>query len=225
MSYRLSTTDTAPVGVTSATQETPAADQAVPSPSEAYSALAEIVSRAQAGDLAAQAELVSRYRRRVTGLVRGIVPVRCIVEDLVQTTMIKMVRRLPQLRNPAVFESWMMSLARNGALDYLRRRKCQPVTVFDEVALLTVPQSVPERSEEEILEALDRALAQLNPRDRRLVRQVVRGESYRAIAAREGVSVAMVKIRLHRVRPFLRASVGGDVGVETRAPRSARPPE
>ena len=225
MSYRLSTIDTAPLGATCETSEIPAAERAAPPPSEAYAALASIVSRAQAGDLEAQAELVSCYRRRVTGLVRSIVPIRCIVEDLVQTTMIKMIRRLPQLRNPAVFESWMMSLARNGALDYLRRRKCQPATVFDEVALLTVPETVPERTEEEILEALDRALRQLNPRDRRMVRQVVRGDSYRAIAAREGVSVAMVKIRLHRVRPFLRASVGGDVGVETRAPRSVRPPE
>lgn len=225
MSYRLSTIDTAPVGVSRETSEISAAEPAALSPSEAYTALASIVCRAQAGDLMAQTELVSRYRRRVTGLVRGIVPVRCMVEDLVQTTMIKMIRRLPQLRNPAVFESWMMSLARNGALDYLRRRKCQPMTVFDEVALLTVPETLPERTEEEIFAALDRALEQLNPRDRRLVRQVVRGESYRAIAAREGVSVAMVKIRLHRVRPFLRASVGGDIGVESRSPRSTRPPE
>lgn len=221
MSYRLSTSDTAPIGAPCEIGQVPAFEPATPH----MGALAGIVSRAQSGDLEAQAELVARYRRRVTGLVRGIVPVRSIVEDLVQTTMIKMIRRLPQLRNPAVFESWMMSLARNGALDYLRRRKCQPVTVFDEVALLTVPETVPERTEAEILAALERALAQLNPRDRRLVRKVVRGDSYRTIAASEGVSVAMVKIRLHRVRPFLRASVGGDVGVETRAARASRPPE
>lgn len=225
MSYRLSTIDTVPLSVLSKTNETLCTEEAAPQSCEGPAALVGVVTRAQAGDLRAQTELVCRYRLRVTGLVRGIVPVRCVAEDLVQITMIKMVRRLPQLRNPAVFESWLMSLARNGALDYLRRRKCQPVTVFDEVTLLTVPATVPERTEEEILAALDRALAQLTTRDRRLVRRVVSGESYRAIAAREGVSVAMVKIRLHRVRPFLRATVGGDVGVETRAPRSARPPE
>lgn len=225
MSYRLSTIDSAPAGPSRELQELPGAERPAAPPLAAYAALASVVSRAQSGDMAAQTELVNRYRRRVTGLVRGIVPVRCVVEDLVQATMIKMIRRLPQLRNPAVFESWMMALARNGALDHLRRRKCQPVTVFDEVALLTVPESVPERTEEEIFSALERALADLNPRDRRLVRRLVRGESYRMIAAREGISVAMVKIRLHRVRPFLRARVGGDVGVQTRAPRSMRPPD
>lgn len=225
MSYRLSSVETAPTGAGCETIETTAVETLTPVISGAYTALAQVVSRAQAGDLEAQSELVERYRRRVTGLVRGIVPVRWVVEDLVQITMIKMVRRLPQLRNPAVFESWMMSLARNGALDYLRRRKCQPVTVCDEVALLTVPAEAPERNEEEIFSALDRALTQLNPRDRRMVQRVVRGESYRAIAAREGVSVAMVKIRLHRVRPFLRASVGGEIGVAARGVRSARPPE
>lgn len=225
MSYRLSSIDSAPSGLSHEVQKMPATEEAEGPPLADYAALASIVSRAQSGDMAAQTELVNRYRRRVTGLVRGIVPARCIVEDLVQATMIKMIRRLPQLRNPAVFESWMMALARNGALDYLRRRKCQPVTVFDEAALLTVAEAVPERTEEEIFNALDRALEELNPRDRRMVRRVVRGESYRLIAAREGVSVAMVKIRLHRVRPFLRARVGGEVGVETRAPRSMRPPE
>ena len=60
----------------------------------------------------------------------------------------------------------------------------------------------------EILAALDRALARLNPLDRSLVTQFVAGESYGTIAARSGLSLASVKVRLHRVRPFLRTWVG-----------------
>ena len=60
----------------------------------------------------------------------------------------------------------------------------------------------------EILAALDRALARLNPIDRTLVSQFVAGESYGSIAEQVGLTLATVKVRLHRVRPFLRTWVG-----------------
>ncbi|MES2692838.1 MAG: sigma-70 family RNA polymerase sigma factor [Verrucomicrobiota bacterium] len=231
MSYRLATIETAPTSGGTETTETAImargerpAPPAPPSPSP-HAVLAATVRRAQSGDLEAQADLVRRYHRRIMGLVRGIVSPRCVVEDLVQTTMIKMLRRLPQLRNPEVFESWMLSLARNGALDYLRRRKCQPVMVFDEVALNTAPEAPAARTEAEIMAALERALMYLNSMDRRLVQLVVQGNSYQAIANRVGVTVATVKIRLHRVRPFLRARVGAEIGVEASAAKSLHPPE
>ena len=60
----------------------------------------------------------------------------------------------------------------------------------------------------EILAALDRALERLAPLDRALVTQFVAGDSYGTIAERAGLSLATVKVRLHRVRPFLRSWVG-----------------
>jgi len=60
----------------------------------------------------------------------------------------------------------------------------------------------------EILTALDRALTRLSPVDRALVSQFVAGDSYSEIADRAGLSLATVKVRLHRVRPFLRTCVG-----------------
>jgi DNA-directed RNA polymerase specialized sigma24 family protein len=68
----------------------------------------------------------------------------------------------------------------------------------------------------EILAALDRALARLSPIDRTLVAQFVAGETYGSIAEQAGLSLATVKVRLHRVRPFLRSWVGEMT--ETRQP-------
>ena len=48
----------------------------------------------------------------------------------------------------------------------------------------------------------------MTPIDRTLVSQFVAGESYGTIAAQAGLSLATVKVRLHRVRPFLRSWVG-----------------
>jgi RNA polymerase sigma-70 factor (ECF subfamily) len=172
------------------------------------SELIALVRRADSGDAAAQCELVRRYTRRVAGFVRAIIRQPDAVEDVTQMVFIKMFRRLGRLRDPAVFESWLFTLARNTGLDFLRRRSCRPNTVAldDEVFQIADPSNTSATGE--ILAALDRALARLAPLDRTLITQFVAGESYGEIAARAGLSLATVKVRLHRIRPFLRACVG-----------------
>lgn len=170
--------------------------------------IARLVTRANAGESIAQAELVQRYTRRVAGFVRSIIRQPDAVEDVTQTVFIKMFRRLGRLRDPAVFESWLFTLARNTSLDFIRRRNCRPSTVaIDEQVNQIADPSTPSATTE-IMLALDRALARLSPLDRSLVSQFVAGDSYSEIANRAGLSLATVKVRLHRVRPFLRTCVG-----------------
>jgi RNA polymerase sigma-70 factor (ECF subfamily) len=170
--------------------------------------LINLVQRANAGEGAAQAELMRRYTRRVAGFVRAIIRQPDAVEDVTQMVFIKMFRRLGRLRDPAVFEAWLFTLARNTGLDFIRRRRCRPSTVAldDEVFQIADPSNSGALTE--IQAALDRALTRLTPLDRSLVAQFVAGESYGIIAERAGLSLATVKVRLHRVRPFLRTWVG-----------------
>lgn len=175
---------------------------------EEKNALIALVRRAEAGDPAAQSELVRRYDRRITGFIRAIIRQPEAVEDVTQMIFIKMFRRLSRLREPAVFESWLFTLARNTALDFIRRRNCRPVTVGLDEQVDQVADPGNAGATTEILAALDWALARLSPIDRSLVSQFVAGESYGAIATRTGLSLASVKVRLHRVRPFLRTWVG-----------------
>lgn len=179
-------------------------------------ALTELVRRAEANDPVAQKELVQKYTRRVAGFVRGIIRQPECVEDVTQTIFIKMFRRLSRLRDPAVFESWLFTLARNTSLDFIRRRRCRPTTVALEEEVFQIADPSTGSGTAEILAALDRALTRLTPIDRSLVTQFVAGESYGEIAARAGLSLATVKVRLHRVRPFLRTWVGEMT--ETRQP-------
>lgn len=172
------------------------------------SALIAVVRRAEAGEHAAQGELVHRYTRRVAGFVRAIIRQPDAVEDVTQMVFIKMFRRLSRLRDPGVFESWLFTLARNTSLDFIRRRSCRPSTVALDEEVNQIADPANTNATSEILAALDRALSRLSPIDRSLVTQFVAGESYGSIAARAGLSLATVKVRLHRVRPFLRTWVG-----------------
>ena len=186
--------------------------------------LSALVVRAQRDDMAAQSELVRRYTVRISAFVRPILFQPSSVEDVVQMVFIKMVRRLELLRDPAVFESWLFKLARNTAVDFLRRRRCRPNTVWDERELEQAPDVSSDRPVAEIMEALSLALARLSPTDRNLVNLIVEGNSYQTVAAREGLTVGAVKVRLNRVRPYLRMSVGGAIGARVNAGTKWRQP-
>lgn len=175
--------------------------------------LVALVARAAADDAPAQAELVRRYTRRIAGLIRSVVRETESVEDVTQIVFIKMFRRLARLRDPQVFEPWLFTLARNTAIDQVRRRRCRPSMVaLTESSPQIVDEYQPQRYDE-IVAVVERALLRLGPVDRRLVSMAVTGESYRAMATQTGLSLATVKIRLHRVRPFLRQWVGSMTGL------------
>jgi RNA polymerase sigma-70 factor (ECF subfamily) len=176
----------------------------------------DLVDRARIGDMAAQSELVRRYTPRISGFVRPMLSQPSAVEDVVQVVFIKMARRFRLLRSSEAFESWLFRLARNTVLDFLRRRRCRPVMVEDETQLENAADVSSERALTEIKEAFEIAIRRLNPIDQSLVRMIVDGHSYSVAAERSGLSVGAVKVRLCRVRPFLRNSVGGEAGV--RAP-------
>jgi RNA polymerase sigma-70 factor, ECF subfamily len=194
----------------------PGLDPAAAPQHDEKAALIDVVRRAEADDPAAQADLMRRYTRRVAGFVRSIIRQPDAVEDVTQLVFIKMFRRLSRLRDPAVFESWLFTLARNTSLDFIRRRNCRPSTVALDEQVNQIADPSNSSATTEILAALDRALARLSPLDRTLVSQFVAGETYGTIAEQAGLSLATVKVRLHRVRPFLRTWVGEMT--ETRQP-------
>ena len=166
-----------------------------------------LVRRARSGDAVAQAELIRRYRVRLSGFLRPRVNLTHEVEDLLQAVWIKMVRRIRGLRDPERFETWLFTLARNSALDHLRRARCRPMGTADEAVLMGLPDERQPARYREVSEALEFALRQFGPRERRVMRQLIDGESYGTIAAREGVSLNALKVRIHRLRLVLRVSV------------------
>ena len=169
-----------------------------------------------------------RYLARVTGFIRGAVRHRSIVEDLVQIVFIKMLRQLPQLRDAAVFESWLFAIARCTVVDFMRKRRRQELMFEEAPPEIDVPDTSTPHRMREIEAALETALTRLPPIDRRLVFLFVEGHSYHAIAAREGLKRSTVRGRLNRIRPLLRVIVGEATGqriatdTEIRAVRQCR---
>ena len=164
----------------------------------------ELVRRARSDDMAAQSDLVRRYQSRIAGYVRPMLSAGDGVEDVVQNVFVKMVRRLGALRDPAVFESWLFTLARNTALDSLRRARCRPVTVAAETDWLELADAALADRSREVFEALDVVTRGWDDRSRRMLGHLLEGTGYELIARDECLSVGAIKLRLHRLRQRLR---------------------
>src|SRR5881275_2526812 len=86
--------------------------------------LAETIRAVASGDQDAFGRLYADYVRLVHAIVLGRVP-RGDVDDLVQDVFLTAYSRLRELRDPAAFGSWIGSIARNRATDFLRQRRPQ----------------------------------------------------------------------------------------------------
>jgi RNA polymerase sigma-70 factor (ECF subfamily) len=131
-------------------------------------------------------------------------------EDAVQDAFIRAFEQLSQCREPDNFVGWFFLILRNRCFAERRRAKG---TAELEHALGNHPaaeQSDRSAEADEERRAIERAVATLTPEQREVfVLRHVEGWSYEAIAQQTGVSVAALKMRMHRgyeqLRVLLRA--------------------
>src|SRR5579863_2940238 len=82
------------------------------------------VLRAQAGDADAVRVLYLRYKDNVYGYVLSFVRDQHEAEDITQHVFLKLMSVIHKYRAQDVpFTSWLLQVARNVALDYMRRRR------------------------------------------------------------------------------------------------------
>ena len=105
-----------------------------------------LARRAAAGDAVAFAELYDRYERRAYNLCYRITGSPDDAADATQETFLKVLERLPQLRDRELnFAAYVMTVARNASYDAIERRKRSAPT--DEIPESAVPFGVGEDHE------------------------------------------------------------------------------
>src|SRR5437879_704035 len=82
----------------------------------------DVVEWARRGHDAAFRELVRRYERPVFSLIYRMVRDRGLAEDLAQETFVKVLNGIRSYRPEYKFSSWIFKIANNAAIDQLRRR-------------------------------------------------------------------------------------------------------
>lgn len=175
---------------------------------------AELVRRAQSGDLAAFNTLVIQHQDAAYSLARRFLGTREAAEDATQEAFIRAYRRIDSFRGER-FRSWLFSIVANAARDELRRRKRRPQLSLDEARddperpSLDPPDPGPSPEAEalrgDLRAALERALLEL-PEDWRevVILSDVQGLAYEEIAETLSLPLGTVKSRLSRARGRLR---------------------
>jgi RNA polymerase sigma-70 factor (ECF subfamily) len=125
-------------------------------------------------------------------------------EDIVQEAFLKAFKGLDSFRGGDA-RVWMLSIVRNTAMNYLRKRKPEAAMEFDQ--LETADRSPnPEQGllDESRREQVRQAIARLEPEFREtLVLREIEGLSYKEIAAVLDVPAGTVMSRLSRARQRL----------------------
>jgi RNA polymerase sigma-70 factor (ECF subfamily) len=168
---------------------------------------ADLVRLCLDGDESAWHELVGRYTRRVFGLGYRFVGRVDEAEDLTQEVFVKVYQGLSRYR-PAEgsFSTWLMTVARNHAIDRYRRRREERLRLVEEPALLdSMPAGgeTPFRSleREERVRLVHSGLRALPSELREpIVLCDLQGLPYEEAAATLGIPLGTVKSRINRGR-------------------------
>ena len=161
-------------------------------------------------------QLVQRYQQYVFTLVLRFTDSREDAEEISQDIFVKAYRSLADFRGESKFSTWVLSIARNEGLAWLRKRASRPEEPLEPVledssgdftpALLTDWREVPPEALErkELRECLCRAILHLPP----IYREVVQLRDIDELDVQEtatvlGITAGSVKVRLHRARTML----------------------
>ncbi len=182
----------------------------------------DVVLEARDGRQAAYRELVRRYERPIFSLIYRMVRNREQAEDLSQETFVKALNAIESYRPEYKFSSWIFKIANNVAIDHLRRRELDTLSLDGSPHALT-PEAVQatalqlgDRQETalEELEAkelggeIERAIAGLRPEYRAcILLRHVEGRPYEEIATMLDLPLGTVKTYIHRARGELREAL------------------
>ncbi|PRQ09242.1 RNA polymerase sigma factor [Enhygromyxa salina] len=167
-----------------------------------------VVESAKHGDEAAFERLYVEFGSMVHGLLLARVD-RASADDLTQEVFLRAWQRLANLHDPIAWPAWLATIARNAAVDQLRRAP-QPGTLPPEAQLpATRSDDAGIRSEAEQLLQIIRELPHAHAEP--LILRLVEGLSGPEIAQRTGLRPAYVRVNLHRGMKLLRARLHGRV--------------
>ena len=164
------------------------------------------LDRARAGDVAAFGALVRRHQEQVFRFLHRMLDAREEAMELSQDVFVKAWQALPGWRPEAAFSTWLLQIARNAALDQVRRRQVVRFAPLEEGLEVADEAPGPEAryASRQRQVQLERALRRLAAEHREiLLLREVEGLAYGELASVLGIAEGTVKSRLARARRAL----------------------
>jgi RNA polymerase sigma-70 factor (ECF subfamily) len=162
------------------------------------------------GDVRAFSEVYDALAPVVTGCMRRWTG-PSHADDLCQQVFMKVHRARHRYRPGAPVGPWILTIARNLAIDELRKRGTRKEHLTREGALPDIGEMPPEpESNAETVEAVRAAIAQLSPSQRRVVElHKLEERSFAEVAEMLGINEGAARVRAHRAYGRLRKILKG----------------
>lgn len=186
------------------------------SPDVPVSDLRKVLEAAREGSPEAYCELVRVYQARVRTYIGRFIRDPNVVDDLAQNTFLSGFRKLDGYRGDSSLGTWLLAIARNEALMYLReerlRRGREGAALASTLSRWTRDRAVADDSagsaHESELAAMEECLDGLHPHSARLIREFYfEGRTAREICERSGRSEVSVWVTIMRIRRALRECI------------------
>lgn len=161
-------------------------------------------------------KLVRQYHMPLRAYLVGKVGDHCVADDIAQEVFLAVFRKGPEFDSEGSLKSWLFAVARNKAVDYLRKCIRNRETSCGSLDHLLAEHRLNSADEKiNLLLALKRCLTKLQPRAKSLV-QLFYFEQKNSdqVATATGLKSSAVRMSLLRIRKSLasciRSNIDGD---------------
>jgi len=149
--------------------------------------------------------LYARYSRGLYAFLYHLLGERAAAEDILQETFLRAFKKYSHFEERAKISTWLYTIARNLALNYLKKKKRGEITAREPVGLAKNEDVAAQVEQKEMLMKLQDAIARLSPKHREaLLLKLQGGLSYKEIAAITGARIGTVRSRVHYAISALR---------------------
>jgi RNA polymerase sigma-70 factor (ECF subfamily) len=166
----------------------------------------QLVEQAKCGNRDALAEIYARHKDGVYNYCLRFIKDKDSAKDAVHETFLRMYSGLEGIRNGMVLRVWLLSIARNFALNSLRKNRVtdpledEPVSE-DDSPFEAVLQKEQSQTVKSLIDSLQPSLREV------IVLREYEELSYREIAMVTGLSEENVKVRIYRARKAIAAGM------------------
>jgi len=165
----------------------------------------KLIERIANADKAAVQALFARYHVRIYRFIVRMVGIEAVAEELANEVFLDVWRQAGRFESRSSVSTWLMAIARNKAISYLRRKKDMPLD--DEAAsLIPDTQDTPEVTAQKTDKgaAIRKAIDSLSPDHKAVIDLVYYHElSVREVAKVLDVPANTVKTRMFHARKNL----------------------
>lgn len=165
---------------------------------------AKLVDAVQNGDVFAFEMLVKRYQKKLHSFVVHLVGDDFAADDVVQESFIRIYKTIERVDTSRPFSTYIFSVARNGAISFLRSKGKQ--VSLEDIVLADDDESLYEEIiARERKHAVARALGQLEEKYRKIIRLYYFDDlSYEEIGRKMRLPINTVRTHLFRAKQALR---------------------